>query len=363
MSGQIHQQYSELPNQPTPSAMQTAITRLFGIQHPLLCPGMSYIATPELVAAVSNAGGLGILATGPLNAEQTRSAIRRIRELTDKPFGIGCTLMMPGAADNAQVALKERAPVINYSLGKGDWIAKAAHAYGGKVLATVVTEKHAKSAEKCGADALLVTGHEAAAHGGSVTSLVLTPAIRRASALPIVAAGGFADGAGLIAALALGADAVAMGSRLAMTRESPVHAATKEMVLQRGAADTLYSKNFDGLWCRMMDTPASRRACRKPLGLLPAAFRASQMARRMGMPVMKVAIGGMLSQPQALRQLALFGAATESIRLAIQEGNHEKGVQLIGQAQGLIDDVPSVAELFARVMADAQACRARIASL
>ncbi|WP_406850485.1 NAD(P)H-dependent flavin oxidoreductase [Chromobacterium phragmitis] len=363
MSGQIHQQYSELPNQPTPSAMQTAITRLFGIQHPLLCPGMSYIATPELVAAVSNAGGLGILATGPLNAEQTRSAIRRIRELTDKPFGIGCTLMMPGAADNAQVALEERAPVINYSLGKGDWIAKAAHAYGGKVLATVVTEKHAKSAEKCGADALLVTGHEAAAHGGSVTSLVLTPAIRRASALPIVAAGGFADGAGLIAALALGADAVAMGSRLAMTRESPVHAATKEMVLQRGAADTLYSKNFDGLWCRMMDTPASRRACRKPLGLLPAAFRASQMARRMGMPVMKVAIGGMLSQPQALRQLALFGAATESIRLAIQEGNHEKGVQLIGQAQGLIDDVPSVAELFARVMADAQACRARIASL
>ncbi|MEO9383384.1 NAD(P)H-dependent flavin oxidoreductase [Chromobacterium phragmitis] len=359
----MHQQYSELPNQPTPSAMQTAITRLFGIQHPLLCPGMSYIATPELVAAVSNAGGLGILATGPLNAEQTRSAIRRIRELTDKPFGIGCTLMMPGAADNAQVALEERAPVINYSLGKGDWIAKAAHAYGGKVLATVVTEKHAKSAEKCGADALLVTGHEAAAHGGSVTSLVLTPAIRRASALPIVAAGGFADGAGLIAALALGADAVAMGSRLAMTRESPVHAATKEMVLQRGAADTLYSKNFDGLWCRMMDTPASRRACRKPLGLLPAAFRASQMARRMGMPVMKVAIGGMLSQPQALRQLALFGAATESIRLAIQEGNHEKGVQLIGQAQGLIDDVPSVAELFARVMADAQACRARIASL
>ncbi|AVG17197.1 enoyl-ACP reductase [Chromobacterium vaccinii] len=341
--------------------MQTTITRLFGIQLPLLCPGMSYIATPELVAAVSNAGGLGILATGPLSADATRAAIRRIRELTDKPFGIGCTLMMPGAADNAKVALEEHVPVINYSLGKGDWIAEAAHRYGGKVLATVVTEKHAQSAERCGADALLVTGHEAAAHGGSVTSLVLIPAIRRASSLPIVAAGGFADGAGLVAALALGADAVAMGSRLAMTRESPVHAATKDMVLQRGVGDTLYSKNFDGLWCRMMDTPAARRACRKPLGLIPAAFRASQMARRMGMPVMKVAIGGMLSQPQALRQLALFGAATESIRLAIQEGNHEKGVQLIGQAQGLIDDLPSVAELFARIMSEAQTCRERVA--
>ncbi|MEN3810082.1 nitronate monooxygenase, partial [Chromobacterium piscinae] len=312
--------------------------------------------------AVSNAGGLGILATGPLSADATRAAIRRIRELTDKPFGIGCTLMMPGAADNAKVALEEHVPVINYSLGKGDWIAEAAHRYGGKVLATVVTEKHAQSAERCGADALLVTGHEAAAHGGSVTSLVLIPAIRRASSLPIVAAGGFADGAGLVAALALGADAVAMGSRLAMTRESPVHAATKDMVLQRGVGDTLYSKNFDGLWCRMMDTPAARRACRKPLGLIPAAFRASQMARRMGMPVMKVAIGGMLSQPQALRQLALFGAATESIRLAIQEGNHEKGVQLIGQAQGLIDDLPSAAELFARIMSEARTCRERVAS-
>ncbi|MDE1711786.1 nitronate monooxygenase, partial (plasmid) [Chromobacterium amazonense] len=128
-------------------------------------------------------------------------------------------------------------------------------------------------------------------------------------------------------------------------------------------ADTLYSKNFDGLWCRMMDTPAARRASRKPLGLMPAAFRASAVARRMGMPVLKVAIGGMLSQPQALRQLALFGAATESIRLAIQDGDHEKGVQLIGQAQGLIDDVPTVAELFARVIDEAQACRARLAQL
>ncbi|WP_223253445.1 NAD(P)H-dependent flavin oxidoreductase [Chromobacterium amazonense] len=350
-------------NQPSTAIMHTAITRLLGIERPLLCPGMSYIATPELVAAVGNAGGLGILATGPLTPDQTRAAIRRIRELTDKPFGVGCTLMMPGAADNARVALEEQAPVINYSLGKGDWIAEAAHRYGGKVLATVVTEKHAVSAEKCGADALLVTGHEAAAHGGSVTSLVLVPAIRRASSLPIVAAGGFAGGEGLIAALALGADAVAMGTRLAMTRESPVHANTKDMVLQRGVADTLYSKNFDGLWCRMMDTPAARRASRKPLGLIPAAFRASAVARRMGMPVLKVAIGGMLSQPQALRQLALFGAATESIRLAIQDGDHEKGVQLIGQTQGLIDDVPTVAELLARIMDEAQACRARLAQL
>ena len=173
--------------------MKTSITELLGIEHPILLPGMSWISTPELVAAVSNAGGLGILATGPLNKEQTREAIRKVRTLTDNPFGIGATLMMPGATDNAKVALEEKVPVINFSLGKGDWIVKAAHEYGGKVIATVVSEKHAKSAEKIGADALLVTGHEAAAHGGDVTSLVLVPAISSKVNIPVIATGGFKD--------------------------------------------------------------------------------------------------------------------------------------------------------------------------
>lgn len=337
--------------------MQTRLTRLLGIERPLICPGMSYIATPELVAATCNAGGLGILASGPLSADETRAAIRRIRELTDKPFGIGCTLMMPGARENAEVALVEQVPVINFSLGKGDWIVKRAHAYGGKVIATVVTEKHALAAERDGADALLVTGHEAAAHGGAVTSLVLIPAIRKVCTLPIIAAGGFGTGQGLIAALALGADGVAMGSRLAMTRESPVHQTTKEMIRQRHVSDTVYSKNFDGLWCRVMDTPTARRLTRKPLNLLLAAWRSISTARKLKMPVMKVAIGGMLQQPQQLRQLAQFGAATESIRLAIQDGDHQQGVQLIGQVQGLLDDIPTVAELFERLEQEARDCR------
>src|SRR5690554_4036417 len=145
--------------------MKTRITELLNIQYPILLPGMSWISTPELVAAVSNAGGLGILASGPLSPEETKAAIQKIRELTDKPFGIGVTLLKPGAKENAEVALDEKVPVINFSLGKGDWIVKRAHEYGGKVIATVVSEKHALSAQKIGADALLVTGHEAAAHG------------------------------------------------------------------------------------------------------------------------------------------------------------------------------------------------------
>ncbi|QDQ27615.1 nitronate monooxygenase [Chitinimonas arctica] len=339
--------------------MHTRITELFGIDRPLICPGMSYIALPELVAAVGNAGGLGILASGPWTPEQTRAAIRRVRELSDKPFGVGVTLLMPGAAENARVALEEEVPVINFSLGKGDWIVAAARNYGGKVIATVTTEKHARAAEKIGVDALLVTGHEAAAHGGAVTSLTLIPAVRNAVQLPIIAAGGFADGRGLIAALALGADAIAMGTRLAATRESPVHAATKGMIVAKNVNDTLYSAKFDGIPCRIMDTPTARRKVARALTLLEAVPRAMLSARRAGLSAGKV-LAGAFANPVAIKQLAQFGAATEAIRLSIEEGDHERGVQLIGQAQGLVHDLPAVADLFARILAEAELVRTNL---
>ncbi len=115
--------------------MKTRITELFGIKYPILLSGMSWISVPTLVAAVSNAGGLGILATGALSADETRKSIQEIRLLTDKPFGANASLMFPGAADNAKVLLEEKVPVINFALGKGDWIVKRAHAYdGGRTL-------------------------------------------------------------------------------------------------------------------------------------------------------------------------------------------------------------------------------------
>jgi enoyl-[acyl-carrier protein] reductase II len=128
--------------------MKTRITELFKIKYPIILPGMSWISVPELVAAVSNAGGLGYLATGPLTPEMTRASIKRIRELTDKPFGAGCTLLMPGARENAEVLIEDKVPVVNISLGRGDDIIKRVHAYGGKVISTVTTEKHAVAAEQ-----------------------------------------------------------------------------------------------------------------------------------------------------------------------------------------------------------------------
>lgn len=342
--------------------MKTRITELLGIEAPLILPGMSWISTPQLVAAVSNAGGLGILASGPLTPEDTRAAIREIRELTDKPFGIGVTLLMPGAKENAEVALQEQVPVINFSLGKGDWLVKRAHEYGGKVIATVVSEKHALSAQAIGADALLVTGHEAAAHGGDVTSLVLVPAIAAKVDIPVIATGGFADGRGLLAALSLGAEGIAMGSRFATSLESPLHANTKQAVIERGEQDTIYSKNFDGLWARVMKTPRSQKETRRPMNLIKAFIEATKAARIVKQPVWKIMLG-MLAMMDKILLLAYFGASVPRLKAATIDGDLNKGVQFIGQTQGLISDVVTVEEIVRRTLAQAQSLHTQQTSL
>lgn len=334
--------------------MKTRITEMFNIQYPLVCPGMTYVANADLVAATSNAGGLGILAIGHLNPEETLAEIRKVKSLTSKPFGIGCALIMPGARENLEVALAEKVPVINFSLGSGADVCKRVHGYGGKVIATVVNAKHALSAEKAGVDALLVTGHEAAAHGGSVTSLVLVPAIRQVTNLPIIAAGGFGTGGGVVAALALGADGVAMGTRWAASKESPVHANTKELIVKKEVEDTIYSKNFDSIACRVMTTPNSRKIMSRKFNPVRAMWRAFLAAREMNKPLLGIVKDVFKMGLEQTLTVTFYGAAVLQIRKATLQGNHEQGVQLIGQVQGLVNDVPTVEELTQRVMHEVQ---------
>ncbi len=284
--------------------MKTRLTEMIGIKYPIVLSGMSWISTPKMVAAVSNAGGLGILATGPLNAKQTRDAVREIRSLTDKPFGGNASLMFPGAAENAKVLLQEQVPVINFALGKGDWIVKEAHKYGGKVFATVVNLRHAKRAQDFGTDAILATGQEAAAHGEDVTSLVLIPHLAENLKIPVIGAGGFADGRGLAAALALGASGVAMGTRLMTTKESPLHENYKKLTMEKDVYDTLFSKRFDGILCRVMKTDAAKRAIKKGLSWPAAFFNSRDIAAQAGIPYLKLFIGVLLSGYANAKQLA-----------------------------------------------------------
>jgi len=340
--------------------MKTRITESLGIKYPIVLSGMSWISVPKMVAAVSNAGGLGILATGPLNSEQTRESVREIRKMTDKPFGANASLMFAGAAENAKVLLEEKVPVINFALGKGDWIVKEAHKYGGKVLATVVNLRHAQRAQDYGSDAVIATGNEAAAHGEDVTSLVLIPHLADNLKIPVIAAGGFADGRGLAAALALGAEGIAMGTRLMTTKESPLHANYKKLTLEKEVYDTLFSKRFDGILCRVMKTDSAKRALKRGLSL-PAAFVNSQeIAKQINIPYFKLFLGVLASGWANARQLAFMANAFKMIKDATEQGDTNTGVLPVGQVQGLIHDEPTVAELFERIVVEAQKAQAKV---
>jgi len=334
--------------------MNTRITKLFGIKYPILLSGMSWISMPELVAAVSNAGGLGILATGVMTAEETRAAVREIRTLTKKPFAANITLYFPGAERNARVLIEEKVPVINYALCKGGWITKEVHAYGGKVIATVTTHKHAQSAEKDGADALIVTGHEAAGHGGMITSLVLIPSIVDAVKIPVIAAGGFADGRGLAAALSLGAEGISMGTRFMNTKESPAHDNMKKLSIEKTIYDTIYTPKIDGITARFMKSKIAVTIARKPLNLIRAAYNYREIAKSLGFPWMKLAFAILLSGYGKARQMATMANGFKAFKAGTIDGDNKKGVLPLGQVAGLINDTPTVKQVMDRIVADAK---------
>ncbi len=334
--------------------MKTAITELFDIQYPVVLSGMSWVSTPELVAAVSEAGGLGILATGTLTLDQVREGVRRIRELTDKPFGANVTLYFPGAERNAEVLIEEKVPVVNYSMGKGDAICEAVHAYGGKVVATVTNAKHALAAQKSGADALIVTGHEAAGHGGKVTSLVLVPSIVDQVEIPVLAAGGFADNRGFRAALALGAEGIAMGSRFMASVESPVPQKLKDKAAENRVDQTVYSPKIDGIPARMALGPGARRLVNRPLNPIAAAIKSRKIAAMMGFSWPKLAAGIMLSGPENAFRMARMAIGFEAFELGMIDGDLDRGVLPLGQVAGLIHDAPPVAEIIRRVVGEGQ---------
>ncbi len=333
--------------------MQTKITELLGVRYPIILSGMTGISTPDLVAAVSNAGGLGILATGDLTIEEMKSAVEKVRSLTDKPFGANVPLMLPGAKEKAAVLFQEKVPVINYSLGKGDWIAKKVHEYGGKVIATVVTHKHAKAAERDGADALIVTGHEAAAHGGGVTSLVLTPSIADAVEIPVIAAGGFADGRGLAAAFALKAEGIAMGTRFLNTVESPVHDKIKQESIKKTVHDTIYSDRIDGLPCRAMNSKGAKNLVKSRFILIRALINSKEAARVYGFPWLKLMAGILFTGYKKASKLARLANAFKPMQIAMEDGNTEKGVLLLGQVTGIVEDTPTVSDLIQRIVQEA----------
>jgi len=233
--------------------MKTRITEMLGVEYPIIQSGMAWIAKPELVSAVCKAGAMGFLVPDGFNAEDLRQRIRQIRSNAGgKPFGVNITPMRPGFREHIRIMVEEK--VVAWSSGLRDPFAMAGITRPENVIyiPTVGSVEQAIKVEKAGADAVIVQGWEGGGHAGRIATTVLIPEVVSAVKIPVIAAGGFCDGKGLVTALALGAEGIAMGTRFAMTRESPAPDKVKAEYLKAIDSDTVLSTIWDGLPMRVI---------------------------------------------------------------------------------------------------------------
>lgn len=314
--------------------MRTRITELLGIRYPIFQAAMSWASSnAPLVIAVSNAGGLGVIAAGPMRPDDFRRALADIRAGTDRPYGVNVPLNNPRAAELLDICHEARIPVMVASQGGPREHLARFRAIGTKWLHVVASVEHAKKAEAAGVDALVVDGMEAGGHPppSEVTTLVLVRRVAKDVKLPIVASGGVADGAGIAALLALGADAVQLGTRFIATPEASVHAKYKQAVL---------AANVDG-------TTLVARG-RLPIRQLKNAFSAKFLAAERA------------GAPQAELD-AIYASA--SLKQAALEGDVEWGKVEAGQSAGLVNDILPAADVVKRLIAELEEARKRLAAL
>ena len=218
--------------------MKTEVTKLLGIEYPIIQGGMAWVAEHHLAAGVSEAGGLGIIGAASAPAEWVREQIRKAKELTDKPFGVNIMLMSPYADDVAKVIVEEGVKVVTTGAGNPEKYMKMWKEAGVKVIPVIASVALAKRMERCGADAVVAEGTEAGGHIGEITTMALVPQVVDAVSIPVIAAGGIADGRGVAAAFMLGAKGVQMGTHFVVTKESIVHDSYKKCIIKAKDIDS-----------------------------------------------------------------------------------------------------------------------------
>lgn len=302
--------------------VKSAICEMLGIEYPVFQGGMAWIADGKLAAAVSDGGGLGIIAAGNAPGDYVRSQIQVAKRITSKPIGLNIMLLSPFADEVAKVAVEEGVAVITTGAGNPSKYIKDWLAAGIKVIPVVASVAMAKLMTRLGASALIAEGGESGGHVGELTTMVLTPQICDATTLPVIAAGGIADGRGVAAAFMLGACGVQMGTRFLSAKECAIHPVYKEKILK--ATDL----------CTMVTG--------KRLGHPVRSLR-TQFARAYA----KAEYGGMPDE-----ELEAF--ATGALRLAVQEGDNEKGCFLSGQIAAIVKKEQPAAEIVKEVMMEAE---------
>ena len=303
--------------------LKTAICDLFGIEYPIVQGGMAYLGTAELVSAVSNAGGLGIIGAGNSEPDWVRQQIRLTRQLTDKPFGVNILLISPFAEQVVDVVLEEKVAVVTTGAGNpGPYIPRFKQA-GIKVMPVLASVALAKRLERAGVDAVVAEGMESGGHIGEVTTMALVPQVVDSVQIPVVAAGGIGDGRGLVAALALGAQGVQMGTRFVCSEECIAHPGYKQKILQAHERSTVASGQSTGHPLRCLQNRLTRQ------------FQEMEKA-------------GVSKE-----ELESFGM-NRYYQGAI-EGNLDDGSLIAGQVAGLIKEIKPVRVIIDEMMAEAEA--------
>ena len=338
--------------------LQTALTRLIGIEHPVVQTGMGWVAGARLVSATANAGGLGILAAATMTVDELATAIKKVKAATDRPFGVNIRADASDAGDRVDLMIREGVKVASFALApKPELIARLKDA-GAVVIPSVGAAKHAKKVAGWGADAVIVQGGEGGGHTGPVPTTLLLPSVLDAVDIPVVAAGGFFDGRGLAAVLSYGAAGVAMGTRFLLTSDSTVPEAVKQRYLQSGLDGTVVSTRVDGMPHRVLRTGLveSLESGSRVRGFTAAVVNAGKFKKLSQMSWPSLIRDGMAmrhGKELTWSQVLMAANTPMLLKAGLVDGNTDAGVLASGQVTGIIEDLPSCAELIERIVAEA----------
>jgi NAD(P)H-dependent flavin oxidoreductase YrpB (nitropropane dioxygenase family) len=349
----------------THAALRTRACELFGIEQPIVQTGMGWVAGARLTSATSAAGGLGILASATMTLDQLRAAIQEVKERTDRPFGVNLRTDQTDIGDRIDLLIREQVRVASFAQAPGrDTVARLRDA-GIVTMPTVGARRHAEKVAEWGVDAVIAQGAEGGGHTGVVPTSLLLPQVVDAVDIPVLGAGGFSDGRGLVAALAWGADGIAMGTRFLLTKESTVPDAVKQIYLSKSVTDTVVSTAIDGYPQRVIRTEVVDELERASVATrLPRALRrAAEFRRLTGTSWRALVTEGLAmkrNQDLTWSQLAMAANAPMLIKAAMVDGHPEVGILPTGQGVGVIDELPTVAELLERLVGEAEAVLGRL---
>jgi NAD(P)H-dependent flavin oxidoreductase YrpB (nitropropane dioxygenase family) len=348
--------------------IRTRLTELLGTACPVIQSGMGYVSGAGLAAAVSGAGGLGIIASATMSLGELQSAIRQVQARTVAPFGVNLRADAPDAAERVEMIIAERVPVASFALAPSPGLIAALRDAGVVTIASVGARRHAEKVAAWGIDAVIATGGEGGGHTGAVPTSLLIPQVVDAVDIPVVAAGGFYDGRGLAAALAYGAAGIAMGTRFLLTSDSPVADVVKQAYLASDVTGTVVTTRVDGVPHRVLRTPLVQRLERAgPVtGLLWAARNAAAFRSLSGL-----SWRDLIRQGRAMRrgteltwaQVLMAANTPVLLRAAMVDGRPDLGLMSAGQVAGLIGDLPSCADLIEAIMTEAGQRLAALGSL